>query len=287
VAAIVYTCIGGFFFILFIAYLISKYVFKHNLLAYTKQSLQAFYRKVFVQVRILIVTYQVVGSIQYALIVKFPYLFSKLTIIISALYFDISALFPIGCAYSTYTYQKKMILWTLLPFVVTLIIAIMAVAEYKYKTRYNSLRTHDDEEDIFTKVKDKYLFYFFFLTYLILPSVTTSLFRMFICTNIDPNHDDNNQHDSYLDADVRIACKTGDWYKGVIYASIFIIVYPIGIPMMYLYLLSSCKEELLNRQRDGVISIRSKNILSEDITQNEVSTVLLLVIQPITRVDVM
>ena len=55
---------------------------------------------------------------------------------------------------------------------------------------------------------------------------------------------------------------------------------------MYLYLLSSCKEELLNRQREGVINIRNKNILSEDTTQNEVSTVLLLVIQPITRVDV-
>jgi hypothetical protein len=154
-----------------------------------------------------------------------------------------------------------------LPFAVTLIIAIMAVAEYKYKTRNNFLRTHD-EEDIFTKVKDKYLFYFFFLTYLILPSVTTSLFRMYICTNIDPNHEDHNQHDSYLDADVRIPCKTDDWYKGVIYASIFIIVYPIGIPMMYLYLLSSCKEELLNRQREGVISIRSKNILSEDTSPN-------------------
>jgi hypothetical protein len=272
VAAIVYTCIGGFFFLLFIAYLISKYVFKHDLLAYTKQSLQAFYSKIFVQVRIIIVTYQVVGSIQYALIVKFPYLFSKLTIIINALYFDISALFPVGCAFSTYTFIEKMILWTLLPFVVTLIIFIMAVAEYKYKTRNNALRTHDDE-DIFTEVKDKYLFYFFFLTYLILPSVTTTLFRMYICTNIDPNHEDHNEYDYYLDADVRIPCYTKDWYRGVIYASIFIVVYPIGIPMMYLYLLSTCKEELLNRQKEDVISIRSKKIPSKVRNQNEVSTV--------------
>ncbi len=272
VAAIVYTCIGGFFFILFIAYLISKYVLTHNLLVYTRQSFQEIYSKVFVQVRILIVTYQVVGSIQYALIVKFPYLFSKLTIIISAFYFDVSALFPIGCVYSNYTFVQKLIFWTLLPFAVTLIIAIMAVAEYIYKTRYNSFRTHD-EEDILTKIKDKYLFYFFFLTYLILPSVTTSLFRMYICTNIDPNHEDHNQYDFYLDADVRIACYTSKWYIGVVYASIFIIIYPIGIPMMYLYLLSSCKKELLNRQREGVISIRSKNILSKDTTQNKVSTV--------------
>jgi hypothetical protein len=263
VAAIVYSCIGGFFCILFIAYLISKYVFKRDLLAYTKQSLQAFYSKIFVQVRIIIVTYQVVGSIQYALIAKFPYLFSKLTIIINALYFDISALFPIGCAYSTYTFVDKLILWTLLPFGVTLIIVIMAVAEYKYKTRSHALRAND-EEDTFTKVKDKYLFYFFFLTYLILPSVTTSLFRMYICTNIDPNHEDLDEYDYYLDADVRIPCKTENWYRGVIYASIFIVVYPIGIPMMYLYLLSSCKDELLNRQREGAISIRSKNILSQN-----------------------
>jgi len=84
-------------------------------------------------------------------VVKFPYLFSKLTIIINAFYFDITALFPIGCAYSEYTFAHKLIAWTLLPFVVILIIVIMAVAEYKYKTRNHALGTHD--EDIF---KDKY-----------------------------------------------------------------------------------------------------------------------------------
>ena len=163
-------------------------------------------------------------------------------------------------------------LWTLLPFVVTLIIVIMAVAEYKYKTINHILRTHD-EEDIFTKVKDKYLFYFFFLTYLILPSVTTTLFRMYICTNIDPNDEDSNEYDYYLDADVRIPCYTTNWYRGVIYASIFIVVYPIGIPMMYLYLLSTCKKELLNRQKECVISIENKNNLSKVRNRNEVSAV--------------
>jgi hypothetical protein len=95
---------------------------------------------------------------------------------------------------------------------------------------------------------------------------------MYICTNIDPNHEDSNEYDYYLDADVRIPCYTKNWYRGVIYASIFIIVYPIGIPMMYLYLLSTCKKELMNRQREDVISIRSKNILSKVPSQNKVST---------------
>jgi hypothetical protein len=208
-----------------------------------------------------------VGSIQYALIVKFPYLFSKFTIIINALYFDITALLPIGCAYSEYTFAHKLMLWTLLPFVVTLIIVIMAVAEYKYKTRNHAFGTHD--KDIFTKVKDKYLFYFFFLTYLILPSVTTCLFRMYICTNIDPNNEDLDEYDYFLDADVRIPCQTENWYKGVIYASIFIIVYPIGIPMMYLYVLSTCKEELLNRKKEGIIRIPSEKILSKVVDDDD------------------
>jgi len=132
----------------------------------------------------------------------------------------------------------------------------MGVTEYLYKTRNHSLRTHN-EKDIFTKIKDKYLFYFFFLTYLILPSVTTSLFRMYICTNIDPNHEYPDENSYYLDADVRIECYTTNWYRGVIYASIFILVYPIGIPMMYLYLLSTCKEELINRQNVGFVIDRS------------------------------
>jgi hypothetical protein len=94
---------------------------------------------------------------------------------------------------------------------------------------------------------------------------------MYICTNIDPNNEDLDEYDYFLDADVRIPCQTENWYKGVIYASIFIIVYPIGIPMMYLYVLSTCKEELLNRQKEGIISISSENIFSKVSSQNEVS----------------
>jgi hypothetical protein len=42
-------------------------------------------------------------------------------------------------------------------------------------------------EEGLSEIARKYIHYFFFLTYLVLPSVTTTLFQIFICTNVDPD----------------------------------------------------------------------------------------------------
>ena len=109
----------------------------------------------------------------------------------------------------------------------------------------------DDDDDELNKIKNQYLNYFLYLTILILPSVTTTIFQMYVCVNIDPNHEDNADYDWYLSADTNIECFSPYWYKGVIYASLMIIIYPIGIPLMYLLLLYGCKDELISRSVDS------------------------------------
>jgi predicted outer membrane repeat protein len=249
--AIFYLCIGGLFVMILCIHLMSINVFKYDLFAFTRESIERFNSKIIIQLRIVITTYQVVGSIQYALIAQFPYLFSKLTVIVTAFYFNISALFPFGCQYSKYDFIATMILWTTLPMIFLCLLFIVFIVEYK--RRIKKLIDENDiyeREVIYDEVKNKYLFFFFFFTYLILPSVTTVLFRMFICTNIDPKQENlDDDYDNYLVADVRIPCYTSYWYKGVIYSCLLIIIYPIGIPMMYLWLLSRCKDELKSRRQ--------------------------------------
>jgi len=85
---------------------------------------------------------------------------------------------------------------------------------------------------------------------------------MYVCINIDPNHEDNADYDWYLSADTNIECFSPYWYKGVIYASLMIIIYPIGIPLMYLRLLYGCKDELISR------SVDSNSIANSGSTSN-------------------
>lgn len=51
-------------------------------------------------------------------------------------------------------------------------------------------------------------------------------------------------------ADLSIKCYTQFWYNGVIYASFMILVYPIGIPIMYLFMLYRVKDEIQHAIHD-------------------------------------
>ena len=67
---------------------------------------------------------------------------------------------------------------------------------------------------------------------------------------MDPNGEDDDNSDSYLTADMNISCNSSYYSNGVLYAAMMIVVYPIGIPLMYLYLLYSVKTEIKGRAGD-------------------------------------
>jgi hypothetical protein len=102
----------------------------------------------------------------------------------------------------------------------------------------------------FHATKSKYLNYFFYLTYLVLPSVTTTLFQWFICTNVDPENEDTDEYDRYLTADMSISCQSGYYKQWTVYVILMMLLYPVGIPALYLYLLYCNKEEIMNRDKE-------------------------------------
>lgn len=90
---------------------------------------------------------------------------------------------------------------------------------------------------IHNEIKNRYLSYLFYFSYLILPSVASTIFNMFVCIKVES--------ESYLLADINIICYSSYWYKGVLYASLMIFIYPVGIPMSYLWLLYQVKHDIL------------------------------------------
>ena len=72
------------------------------------------------------------------------------------------------------------------------------------------------------------------VTYLVLPSVSTNIFGMFTCENIDPRNLLPGTP-TYLKNDHSIACNSSRYTFGINWAYTMIVVYPFGIPCIYAY----------------------------------------------------
>ena len=132
--------------------------------------------------------------------------------------------------------MTSLLIFTLLPIALTLVFFGCFMYE-----NYNSNGKKVE------KLKHKYLNYFFYLTYLVLPSTSTVIFQTFPRTDVDPDNEDDDNYDFYLTADMSIHC-SGSYYNLYrVYASVMILVYPIGIPAMYLWLLYKHKDEIMTR----------------------------------------
>ena len=74
-------------------------------------------------------------------------------------------------------------------------------------------------------------------------------------TNIDPYDEDSGSSDLYLRADLSISCTDSYYHGGVLYAVIMVIIYPIGIPSLYCYILYANRAEI--RERDLIVKANS------------------------------
>jgi hypothetical protein len=62
------------------------------------------------------------------------------------------------------------------------------------------------------------------------------------------------ENESYLVADMSLNCGSDEWREGAIYAAFMVLVYPVGLPMMYLWMLYQVKNDIIAMSkslRDG------------------------------------
>ena len=88
----------------------------------------------------------------------------------------------------------------------------------------------------FTMIRSQYLSWFLIITYMVLPGISSILFRFFVCQNVDPD-DVVIGSDRYMTADYSISCDSDRRFFGLVWTVVMILVYPVGIPAMYWYLL--------------------------------------------------
>jgi hypothetical protein len=136
-----------------------------------------------------------------------------------------------------------MMVQTLTPLVVISVLAMMFSTEMfcAYRRRLSLVKVQ--------RQAAKYMNFFFLITYLVLPSVTTTVFGAINCVNIDP---DNLMPGTptFMASDLSIACtgpNKGRYWFGLAWAFAMIGVYPVGVLSTYYYTLWYNRLEIMEK----------------------------------------
>ena len=90
------------------------------------------------------------------------------------------------------------------------------------------------------------------LTFLVLPPSSTAVLRTFKCEEFDDGT-------SYLVTDYTLSCDSAKHDGYVLFASVALLVYPIGIPILYAKLLHDAKDSIRPRAETMVAAMRARS----------------------------
>lgn len=89
------------------------------------------------------------------------------------------------------------------------------------------------------KVDQRYFSLILWLTFLMYSSVSSTLFLMFACDDLDGGK-------TYLRADYKIDCNSPIHLRSQIYAAFMVVIYIVGIPVLYAILLFRSRKVLMD-----------------------------------------
>ncbi len=198
------------------------------------------------RLKIIVATYQVILSTAQVFDVKLPANFDRFTRYFLFLNLNITSFVPLTCIGESMNFIQKLLVATLGPIALAICLGLAFGVEY-LRLKIRSNRYAESLLELYHSFESRYLNYFFYLTYLVLPSVSTLIFQLFVCKNVDPDDEDTDTYDSFLVADVRISC-TSDYYKSWLwFGYLMILVYPVGIIVFYWICLYQFKDLMLYR----------------------------------------
>ena len=241
---------------------------------------RANYYNIMGKFKIVMSTYQiisVIGSDDGAEETEMPGAFQKMANMLKVVNLSVASIVPISCS-ETYTFIDSLYFATLMPVAIAAILVILAMWSYTSAAANIDLNPRsplDAKKEAYAEIRGKYMAYFLVLTYAVLPSVTTTIFKIFLCTDVDPENETPSGDSYYLVADMRISCDSDYYYNGVAFACLMILVYPIGIPLLYLYSLYYWQEDI--KTRDDYIELTveldkemSGEMMAKDAGEDEV-----------------
>ena len=246
-------------FIIIFLFLLIGWFYRHHLIT----SFQSTYQKISdalesqaSKIKILFAFIQIISQFPTILMMpKIPY-FTTLNSYLGILSFNLLSYFQIQCEIK-YNFYDKLLFITLLPLVITPCIYFYYYSKAFISTIYNSNNPSFNYWD----AKRNSTYYFLVLLFIIFAPSSTIILQTFLCDTFDNGT-------SYMYADYNLSCHSPTHQQYVIYASFMVLVYPIGIPLFYLYLLFT-NLLLINPPTKYVVKETERHIVSHEIIQLE------------------
>lgn len=161
--------------------------------------------------------------------VTYPETFRRFLDIIAVVNFDLGSMLSSVCIMGV-DFLDGMALATIGP------IAAIALLGVTYGA---AVHRNGSSQAGLRKVRRKHCGMVIFVTFLVYSSVSSAVFRAFVCDKLD----DGNE---YLRSDYRIVCNSPRHKGFQLYAGVMIVLYPIGIPLFYVFLLLQKRTLLAN-----------------------------------------
>ncbi|CAM9479810.1 unnamed protein product [Ectocarpus fasciculatus] len=213
-------------------YLLSTEVEERNIGCFHRRIFRAIPLQAF---KIIIVVWQILTQFAAAANVTYPGVYQNFLSAIDVINFDLGSMISAGCLWSGIDFHDRLLVSTVGPL---LAIGMLALS-YLVALRRNATAGHD----VIEKIRQKHVTVLLFVTFLVYSSVSSMVFQTFACDSLD---DGNN----YLRADYRILCTTAKHLAFQVYAGVMVVVYPVGVPLLYAIMLLQHRAILTNASAD-------------------------------------
>ncbi|CAM9295499.1 unnamed protein product, partial [Ascophyllum nodosum] len=181
-------------------------------------------------IKIVLVSWQIITQFSGAVNAQYPPTYGAFLAALSVINFDLGAILSLACVVETKFYAR-LVLATIAPVGVLGTLAIT----YQIAMLRNGHSIHARRI-----ARNKHLSVGLFLLFVVYSSVSYTIFQTFVCDTLDSGV-------SYLHADYDLVCWTRLHVGYMAYAGFMILVYPVGIPVVFAWALFT--------NRDGIKSL--------------------------------
>ncbi|CAN0013328.1 unnamed protein product, partial [Ectocarpus sp. 6 AP-2014] len=177
------------------------------------------------KLKILVVVWQILTVFPTITGAEFPPAYAQFLSIIDFINLDIGSIFSGMCILPRVSFYQRLLVTTVTP------IGLAGVLLLTYTMAKGRAGIGSASVVARKAAWSRHMAAGLLLTFLVFTSTSTVVFKTFACD------DQAVEGESYLRADYSLSCNTvtHTWYK--VYAGIMIVVYPIGIPLLYAFIL--------------------------------------------------
>ena len=172
--------------------------------------------------------------------VTFPDVYQRFLDAVDVLNFEFSWVLSAGCVFN-FDFHDHLLIATIGPIVIVLLLGV---------TFLTAAAKHQNLEATLLNTRHKHVSMVLLVTFLIYSNVSSMIFQMFACEVLDDGK-------NYLRADYRIECDSAKHQTLQIFAGFMILLYPVGIPLLYAGLLLRDRN-LLRKAAERQVSSKVK-----------------------------